>query len=360
MPPKPIPIFEYDEVLGAHKWHTLPTQDVFRPKRDPGPELRAPAWSVDQGWTSGENGMGKNTVIDEGLTETLRAPTQAEASARTESSRNSGAMHARSFSETRRHRQTRLSSFDAPRRGTFSFDPKEVTPDAKHTAPFMTGLMRRQIFPTRSTPELRGSNHGRPHVQGQMPDCVAFANEHQISSIPGYTGHIRGKICEGTFGTSYMHDNEVATMQVDNRRPMSGYQQTTQITGKLKSTGTWQESAAPSWIKACHGLTHQEGRKGEIMRERLKTSEDIKTEHLQTKAERDARVLRSWAGNLPHLEKNHGPWRTGVVGYKGFQPYWDEDRRFFDKIEVGKVHPPYLPRVHHSTVVQPIATPKSS
>lgn len=357
MPPKPIPIFEYDEVLGANKWHTPTEATVLRAKRNPAPGPKS--WSVNQGWTpSSANGMMGNTAINEELTETLRAPTQPEISGRTESTNNSGCVHARSFSETRRTRNRRLSHYEPPRRGTLNFDPKEVTADARHTAPFMTGLMRRQLHPTRSTPELRGSNHGRPHVQGQMPDCVAFANEHQISSIGGYTGHNRGRIAEGIYGSSYMHDNEVAAMAVDNRRPMSSYQQTTQVTGKLKSTGPWQASAAGSWIKACHGLTHQEGRRGEIFRERLRASEDIKIEFLQTKAVRDAGVLRTWAANLPHLEKNHAPWRTGCLGYKGFQPYWDEDRRFFDKIELGKVHPPYLPRVTFNAVVQPVATPK--
>lgn len=317
MPPKPIPVFEYDEVLAANKWHTPTEAPVLRAKRNPQPGPKS--WSVNQGWTAGENGMMLNTTIDEGLTETLRPVTEAEASARTESTNNSGCVHARSFSETRRTRNKRLSHFDYPRRGTLNFAPKEVTTDARHTAPFMTGLMRREIYPTRSTPELRGSNHGRPHVQGQMPDCVAFANEHQISSVPGYTGHVRGKVAEAVYGSTYMHDNEVATMSVDNRRPPSSYQQTTQKTGTLRSTGPWEDSAAPSWIKACHGLTHQEGRRGEVFRERLKVAEDIKAEHLQSKAMRDSQVLKTWAANLPHLEKRHAPWRTGCVGYKGFQ-----------------------------------------
>lgn len=356
MPPKPIPIFEYDEVLASNKWHTPMEHSSFKMTRPPPPG--PPSWSVNQGWTSGENGMMNNTAIDESLTGTLRKPTQRELSARTESTNNSGCIHSRSFSETRRTRNKRLSHYEPPRRGTLNFDPKEITADCRHTAPFMTGLMRRQLDPTRSNPELRGSNHGRPHVQGQMPDCVAFANEHQISSVPGYTGHARGKVAEGVFGASYMHDNEVAAMAADNRRPMSSYQQTTQVTGTLKSTGPWQDSACPSWIKSCHGLTHAEGRYGEVFRERLRVSEDIKAEHLQTKASRDAKVIRTWAGNLPHLEKNHAPWRTGIVGYKGFQPSWDEDRRFHDKIQVGKVHPPYMPRVTLSTSVQPLATPK--
>lgn len=355
MPPKPAAIFEYDDVLGANKWHTATEAPHFPSRRPP---EKVPQWNVNQGWTAGENGMMKNTTINENLTETLRPVSDREASVRTESTNNSGCVHARSFSETRKTRNKRLEHFDAPRRGTLNFAPKEVTSDARHTAPFMTGLMRRELFPTRSTPELRGSNHGRPHVQGQVPDCISFANEHQISSIPGYTGHNRGKIAEGVYGSSYMHDNEVAAMQVDNRRPQSSYQQTTQVTGKLRTTGPWQDSACPSWIKACHGLTHQEGRRGEVFRERLKVSEEIKADHLQTKAERDARVLKTWAANLPHLEKRHAPWRTGCVGYQGFQPYWDEDRRFFDKIEVGKVHPAYLPRVTNSAFVQPLATPK--
>lgn len=356
MPPKPAAVFEYDDVLGSNKWHTPTEAPHFNAFA--GKSSLPKQWSVNQGWTAGTNGMMRNTKIDESLTETLRPVSDREASARTESSKNSGCMHARSYSEGRKNRRQRLSHFDAPRRGTLQYAPKDVTPDCRHTAPFMTGLMRREIFPTRSTPELRGSNHGRPHVQGQMPDCVAFASEHQISSIPGYTGHNRGKIAEGVYGKSYMHDNEVAAMQVDNRNFEDSYMQTTQVTGKLRTTGPWEDSAVPSWIQSRHGLTHMEGRRGEVFRERLNLTEDIKAASMQTKAERDSRVLRTFAANLPHLEKRHAPWRTGIVGYGGYQPYWDEDRRNFDKIEVGKVHPAYLPRVTNSAYVQPLATPK--
>jgi len=158
-----------------------------------------------------------------------------------------------------------------------------------------------------------------------------------------------------------MTDNEVALMQVDNRRPRSSYQQTTQEYGKLNTKGPWQDSVAPNWIQNTHGMTHQEGRYGERLRDKLMTAEKIKREHIEKKAIQDNTVYRTFAANLPGLERNHGSWRTGIMGYKGHNPEWAKDKRFFGTAECGKVHPPYLPRVSGaggSVVVQPVYTPK--
>lgn len=224
-----------------------------------------------------------------------------------------------------------------------SFDPKELSADAAHTAPFMTSLCRRPLGISQSTPNLRGATIGcRPHAQGSMPDCVALATQQQLSAIPGYMGHIRGKTAGNIYALTTMLGNEAARIAVDCRErpsPRAFYQSTMKTRQKA-----WQHDVAQSWREACGGLTHQEGRHGQEFRNRLHLSENIRAEYAAEKTERDSTLLRTWAGPQPELEKQHNMYRSGTVGYQGHQPEWRKDRDLWEKRELGKVHPVYLPR----------------
>ena len=60
---------------------------------------------------------------------------------------------------------------------------------------------------------------------------------------------------------------------------------------------------------------------------------------------------RTWAHSREDLTKLHNPWRTGIVGYGGHTPLWAKDQMTYElKREVGKVHPPYIPKLDRTWV----------
>jgi hypothetical protein len=162
-----------------------------------------------------------------------------------------------------------------------------------------------------------------------------------MSAIPGYTGHIRGKTAENVYSLTYMLGNEGAHTAVETREPPSPreFRQTTQST----EPKAWQHDLGKSWRENVGGLTHQEGRHGKYFADRLNLTEQIRREHNTAKAERDSFKLRTWAAPQTELEKNVNMYRSGTIGYQGHRPFWREERDFFEKRELGKVHPPYLP-----------------
>lgn len=139
-----------------------------------------------------------------------------------------------------------------------------------------------------------------------------------------------------------MLGNEAAHTYVETREPPSPreFRLTTQETHPQ----AWQNEVSKSWRENVGGLTHQEGRHGQYFADRLSLAESMRREHNIAKTERDSTKLRTWADPQPELEKNVNMYRSGVIGYQGHRPFWREERDFFEKRELGKVHPVYLPR----------------
>eukprot|EP00746_Dinoflagellata_sp_MGD_P000644 gnl/MRDRNA2_/MRDRNA2_101155_c0_seq1.p1 gnl/MRDRNA2_/MRDRNA2_101155_c0~~gnl/MRDRNA2_/MRDRNA2_101155_c0_seq1.p1 ORF type:complete len:371 (+),score=37.88 gnl/MRDRNA2_/MRDRNA2_101155_c0_seq1:105-1217(+) len=321
--------FDFDEHTknSKHVWHEGPRNGLKDSRRGSDPS-RVHHWN--RRWHPSDRDRPNDAIIAPG------SPAPSEAS-----SKGSGPVHVRSWEK--RDEKVKASSKGIPR-GTNSFDPKEVSSDARHTAPFMTSLCRRTLGSSQSSPMLRGATIGcRPHAQGNMPSCVAGGQGRSVtmSAIPGYTGHIRGKTCENVYALTYMLGNEAAHTAVETREPPSPRE--FRLTTQKMQPQAWQDEVAKSWRENVGGITHQEGRHGKYFAERLNLSESMRRQHNIDKTERDSTKLRTWAHPQPELEKNVNMHRSGIVGYQGHRPFWREERDFFERREVGKVHPPYLP-----------------
>lgn len=321
--------FNFDEHTknSKHLWHEGPRRGLKESRRD-SDAGRVHLWNTR--WHPSDRDRPSDAIIAPG------SPAPSEAS-----SKGSGPVHTHSWQ--RRDGKVKASSKGVPR-GTNSFDPKEVSSDARHTAPFMTSLCRRPLGCSQSSPMLRGATIGcRPHAQGNMPSCVAGGQGRSVtmSAIPNYTGHIRGKTAENVHALTYMLGNEAAHTLVECRDLPSPreFRQTT----FHSDPKPWQFDVAKSWRQNVGGMTHQEGRHGKWFGDRLNLTEQMRRDHNDAKTIRDSTKLRTWAHPQPELEKNVNMYRSGVVGYQGHRPFWREERDFFEKRELGKVHPPYLP-----------------
>eukprot|EP00397_Hematodinium_sp_SG-2012_P045836 GEMP01051609.1.p1 GENE.GEMP01051609.1~~GEMP01051609.1.p1 ORF type:complete len:336 (+),score=47.88 GEMP01051609.1:135-1142(+) len=241
----------------------------------------------------------------------------------------------------------------------YCFDPVDQTLDAVHTAPFFTSQIRKSLNPTQSSPNAFPRMEGRLHCQGKM-DIAMHPTWH--TAIPGYTGHCRGKVAENVYGGCYMLENEKAQVRVQNRRPPSptNFRQST-IKEPVNAPMLWKKSAKHRWKQCSSGMTHQPGAPfgpGDTYRQNLAEKEHRERMALKAEYDHATTTIKTWTANQPQHIRDHNLWRTGICGYRGYYPRWKQDQDFFEKREVGKVHPPYCPKVTaYSCFLQPPETP---
>ncbi|CAD7958941.1 unnamed protein product [Amoebophrya sp. A25] len=245
----------------------------------------------------------------------------------------------------------------------FNFDPCQLNKDVTHTAPYMTTITKRRLRPTESNPEVRDMTDCRPHRQGSLHDILATTTP-SWSSIPGYTGHIRGKTAENIYALGYSTSNENAEDALDKRRKPTenGFRQSTSSFKIRCPQGTWRDQAYRHWTKATHGMTHQEGPPygdGTVHRQRLRVAEQMRRNESDKRYASATHEVQTWAANKPNETRGHNGWRRGIRGYAGWKPKWKEDKDLFDVPQLGKVHPPYYPeKTRYSTIMQPDETPR--
>mmetsp|Transcript_8867 Transcript_8867/g.21597 ORF Transcript_8867/g.21597 Transcript_8867/m.21597 type:complete len:356 (+) Transcript_8867:403-1470(+) len=245
----------------------------------------------------------------------------------------------------------------------FNFDPCQLNKDVTHTAPYMTTITKRRLRPTDGNPEVRDMTDCRPHRQGSLHDILG--NTAPVwTSIPGYTGHIRGKAAENVYGLGYSTANEYAEVAQDKRRrpTENGFRQSTASFTIRCPQGTWQDQAYKHWTPATHGMTHQEGPpygNGTEFRQRLRVGEQMKLNESEERHANATHEVTTWAANKPSETRGHNGWRRGIKGYGGWKPKWKEDKDLFYQPQLGKVYPPYYPEVtRYSTILQPDETPR--
>jgi len=241
----------------------------------------------------------------------------------------------------------------------YNFDAIDQTLDAVHTAPYFNTQLRKELIPTESAPHFFHRIEGRIHQQGRMkPDMHPTWH----TAIPGYTGHQRGKAAENVYGGRYCLENEKAQVKVLNRRPedTAEYGQTT-IKGLDDPPRLWKETAKQRWKRCTHGMTHQPGEPfghGDTYRRNLAEKEHAERTAAKADYDHATTTVKTWAANQPQNVRDHNSWRTGICGYTGHSPVWKKEKEFFEKRELGKVHPPYCPKVQaYSCFVQPPETP---
>lgn len=115
-------------------------------------------------------------------------------------------------------------------------------------------------------------------------------------------------------------------------------------------------------MKATHGMTNQNRQpfgNGTEYRARVRVAEQMKKDASDSKFDLANTKLSTFAANKPIDVRTHNNWTKSIQGYAGHHPKWKDDKDFFEKVEVGKVHPPYCPEVtRYSTILQPNETPR--
>lgn len=241
----------------------------------------------------------------------------------------------------------------------YNLSPQDQTIDLAHTHPFFNTVFRTSMHPTRSLTNLP-RHEGRIYKQGSFEQ--SFSPTHH-TAIPRYTGHMRGTVAENIFAQREMLANENSNVAVQTRDmgDPSDYRQTTQALPKDQPS-TWKKTAKKTWKQATHGMSHQPAPpfgNGDEYRERLLKEEREEKQKLYEDFKHSTENARTFAANQPQHVRDHHLWKTGICGYQGYRPYWQKEKDFFNRREVGKVHPPYCPETrNYSVFVQAPETPK--
>ncbi|KAF4677897.1 hypothetical protein FOL47_008963 [Perkinsus chesapeaki] len=221
--------------------------------------------------------------------------------------------------------------------------PAADPPSCFHTPPFYTSDMRKRQpnhlteldrlrlprWESCAADDFRFGNRRRGHRQGSL-DAALREGPLVLNAVPGYFGHVPSKYVENVYGLPFMRANATVA--------------------SLPSL-TEEDKAALKWKIEVGGAS-----KAKRMRRHIEMADRARRRAMRHLEHRHSTAVRTWCANMENPTKLHNAWRDyGIVGYKGFKPFWKTDKDFhLQKRELGKPNPPYLPKAsYHTILVQP-------
>ncbi|KAF4755183.1 hypothetical protein FOZ63_025884 [Perkinsus olseni] len=209
-----------------------------------------------------------------------------------------------------------------------------------HTPPFYTSDMRQREpngltkverrrllrWESCAADSLPAFNRRRGHRQGSLSAALR-GGPLAVNAIAGYFGHIPRKYVENVYGLPFMRANAVS----------SSLGKTTQ-----------DARAAAKWKIEVGGAS-----KSKRMARHIEVADRARRRAMRNQEHRNSVAVETWCANMENPTKLHNAWRDyGIVGYKGFKPFWKTDKDFhLKKRELGKPNPPYLPRASYHTIL---------
>ncbi|KAF4665077.1 hypothetical protein FOZ61_000207 [Perkinsus olseni] len=148
-----------------------------------------------------------------------------------------------------------------------------------------------------------------------------------VNAIAGYFGHIPRKYVENVYGLPFMRANAVSSS--------SG-----RTTQDARATAKWNIEVGGA-------------SKSKRMARHIEVADRARRRAMRDREHRNSAAAETWCANMENPTKLHNAWRDyGIVGYKGFKPFWKTDKDFhLKKRELGKPNPPYLPRASYHTIL---------